>query len=306
MPFPQPHRYVPVNDMEPTPHRARTRILPLALLMIAMALLGGCAGVFSSYGDRSGHSSSVVDFLYPKGTPFEPVEPGTPRIPLPARVGLMFVPSSSSPPGLTVADREQLLEKVRHAFREQDFIERIEIVPDSYLRRGGGFDNLEQIARMHGLDLVALVSYDQLSQRNETGASFLYWTIIGAYTIPATRNQVSTFVETTVFDIRSHALLLRAPGQDQRDLQSTGVRSDERRETLARASFNAAVDDMIPKLDSAIREFAMRAGEDGRAELYDRRSGDAWRGKSGGGSIGTWELALLLGALALMLASRRR
>lgn len=273
-----------------------------ALLLILALTLAGCASIFSNYSERSGVSSSVVDYLYPPGTDYSPVEEGTPEIRLPARVGLMFVPSSRTPAGLTVADRRALLEQVRDAFKAHEFIERIEILSDSYLRPRGGFENLEQVARLHGLDLMALVSYDQIANSDESAASFLYWTIIGAYTVPATRNQVNTFVETTVFDVRSRTLLLRAPGQDRRDGGSTAIRSDAVRDRLGREGFQAAVDDMIPNLETAIGDFRTRVREEGQVKLVDRRSGRQW---GGGGSVRGWELALLLAAFAL-LALRRR
>lgn len=292
-------------DTHPMTTAARRRTC-IATLVLMLAGLSGCASFFGGPTHRAGVSSSVVDYLYPPGKTFEPSQEGVPEVRLPARVGLMFVPSSRDPAGLTRGDREQLLAKVRETFQAQPFIERIEIIPDSYLRPRGGFDNLEQIARLQGLDIVALVSYDQVADTGETAASFLYWTIIGAYTVPATRNQVSTFVETTVFDVASRTLLLRAPGQDQRDAGSTAVRVGDTRERLGREGFQAAMDDMTTNLDASITRFGERVREEGQVKLVDRRSGNSWRGRGGGGSVGPWESGALLGALALLLAARRR
>lgn len=279
------------------------RLLVTALVLITLA---GCASFFSDHGSRRGVSSSVVDFLYPPGTPFEPAVEGTPRIRLPARVGLMFLPSSHAPAGFTPGDREALLNEVRKAFGSHDFVERIEIVPDSYLRPRGGFENLEQVARLQGLDLVALVSYDQVGTTEETAASFLYWTIIGAYTVPATRNQVNTFVETSVFDVATRTLLLRAPGQDQRNHGSTAIGSDAVTDRLAREGFQAAMRNMIPNLESAIGQFRTRVREEGHVELVDRRTGKRWSGRDGGaGGVGAWELCLLLAGAALLSLRRR-
>ncbi|MBB6065700.1 rhombotarget lipoprotein [Pseudoxanthomonas broegbernensis] len=288
-----------IEDLARVPLRA-------GLLALAALVLAGCASFYSGHGTRSGVSSSVVDYLYPPGTAFEPAQEGTPEVKLPARVGLMFVPSARTPAGLTAADRQALLEQVRDAFKAQPFIERIEIVPETYLRPRGGFENLEQVARLHGLDIVALVSYDQVANSGETAASFLYWTIIGAYTVPATRNQVSTFVETTVFDVKSRTLLLRAPGQDQRDAGSTAIRAGDVRDRLARDGFQAAVGQMVGNLDTAIADFGRRVREEGQVKLVDRRSGRNWSGRSGGGgSVQPWELGLLLAAAGLLLLRPR-
>lgn len=287
-------------------HPGRARIARCGLVAMLAFTLAGCTSFFSGQGARSGVSSSVVDYLYPPGTEFTPATEGTPEIRLPARVGLMFVPSSNMAAPQTAADRQMLLEQVRDAFKAQPFIERIEIVPDAYLRPRGGFDNLEQVARMMGLDVVALVSYDQVGTSGDRAASFLYWTIVGAYTIPATRNQVSTFVETTVFDVRSRTLLLRAPGQDQRDADSTAIGSDGARDRLARAGFQASMQRMTVNLDVAIDDFGRRVREEKQVALVDRRSGREWSGRSGGGgSMGAWDLGLLLAALGLLLLRRR-
>lgn len=282
------------------------RIARVLAIVLASAAIAGCTSFFNHGGSRSGVSSSVVDFLYPPNTKFEPVQEGVPEVRLPARVGLMFVPSSRTPAGLTSADRQQLLEKVRDTFKAQPFIERIEIVPDSYLRPRGGFENLAQVARLQGFDIVALVSYDQVADTGDTAASFLYWTIIGAYTIPATRNQVSTFVETTVFDVNSRTLLLRAPGQDQRHAGSTAIRASDARDELSRASFQSAMADMTTNLDGAIVSFGERVRSEGQVKLVDRRSGGNWSGRGGGGSMQAWELGALLAALGLLLLARRR
>jgi rhombotail lipoprotein len=233
------------------------------------------------------------------------MQEGVPQIALPARVGLMFVPSMRNPVGLTAADKEMLLRRVGDQFRSRDFIERIEVIPDNYLRPGGGFDNLEQVARMYGVNVVALVSYDQDIRTDDRSGSFLYWTIIGAYTIPATKNQVTTMVETSVFDVSSHTLLLRAPGQDQRHDDSTLVGVDRVRDKLGRGGFEKAVDNMIPNLDAAIAAFKQRVRDEGQVRLVDRKTGRSWgSGGGGGGSIFPWELAVLL--LAAAALARRR
>lgn len=269
-------------------------------------LLGGCASFFIDGSRREGVSSSVVDYLYPKGEAFKPAaENVTLQVRLPARVGLMFVPSRNDPLGVTAAEQNDLLEKVRQTFRTQPFIERIEVIPSSYLRPAGGFDNLEQVARMNGVDLVALVSYDQIVRTDQNAASLLYWTVVGAYTIPGNKNQVSTFVDTSVFDVATRSLLFRAPGTDQRDASSTAMHVGASQTRLAGESFAAAMQQMTGNLDKAIADFAVRARSEGQVKLVDRRSGGEWHRGGGGGSVRWWELALLAAAAGLLLSRRR-
>lgn len=269
-----------------------------------MLLLGGCASLFDGGTQRRGVSSSVVDYLYPPGQKFEPANEGAiPQVRLPARVGLVFVPSHNDPVGVSAAEQAALLEKVRETFRAQAFIERIEVIPDGYLRPRGGFDNLEQVARMYGVDLVALVSYDQIIRTDQNAASLLYWTLVGAYTIHGNKNQVNTFIDTSVFDVKSRTLLFRAPGTDQRDAGSTAVRVEEIQTRLAGESFSVAMAGMTGNLDKAIADFAVRVREEGQVQLVDRRSGGEWR-RGGGGSTQWWELALLLAGAGLLLRRR--
>ena len=87
------------------------------------------------------------------------------------------------------------------------------MIPEAYLRTGRGFPTaLEQTARLYDLDVMALVSYDQVAHSAEGRPSFLCWTIVGAYVVKGNENDVHTFVDTAVFDVPTRKLLFRAPG----------------------------------------------------------------------------------------------
>lgn len=264
------------------------------LIICVACLLGGCAG-FMALDSRQAQSSSLVDYLYPNGQRPDHRGDELPVIDLPARVGLAFVPSAKTPLGLTAGDRERLLAEVRRSFSSQAFIGRIEIIPDVYLRPGGGFDNLDQLAALHGLDIIALVSWDQIVQSRETTRSMLYWTLVGAYVVEASRNEVVTFVDTAVMHVPSRSLLFRAPGQDQRGDRSTAISAGRVQEKLAINSFDSAMDDMILALDQAMVDFNRRVRSEGQVRLVDRRSGRDWHQDNGGaGSFSLLPLALLI------------
>ncbi len=169
--------------------------------------------------------SSVVDYLYPTNVETV-VQPSTPTLNLPLKVGIAFVPEQAtntrgrnrwtgvvgSGAALTSASKSDLLDKVASNFKELDFVSEIDVIPTEYLTHGGSFTNLEQIQTMYDIDVIALVSYDQVQFTDEGFLSITYWTIVGAYVVSGEINDTSTMLDTVVYDIKSKKMLFRAPG----------------------------------------------------------------------------------------------
>lgn len=266
-----------------------------ALLALAL-MLAGCVNVWNT-GSRQGVSSSLVDFLYPKGQIPPAQDESVPHLTLPLRVGLAFVPSNArNVEGLSEAHKAELLETVKKSFAGKEYIREISIIPDTYLRSGKGFDSLDQVGRLYGVDVMALVSYDQVSHLEDNKASLLYWTIVGAYVIKGSQNEVQTFVDTAVFDLRSHKLLLRAPGINRIEKSSTLVNSAEDLRKSREQSFNLAINDMIGNLDQELASFRERIKQDQSVKISYSRGYSG-----GGGAIDPWWLAIA----ALALVGRR-
>ena len=250
------------------------RLFVVSLLI----LIAGCAGLFGS-SRREGVSSSLVDYLYPGGE--EPPEQaaGIPHLQLPLKVGLAFVPSRS--PGeqaLTEAERMKLLNDVKKSFEGRDFIAEIAVIPEAYMRSGQGFTALEQTARLYDLDVMALVSYDQVANTSEKTSSLLYWTIVGAYVVKGNKNDVQTFVDTAVFDVATRKLLFRAPGVSETKSSSTLVDIENDLRISQRKGFEQAMADMTVNLDKELGVFKERIRTDGsvrvtRAEGYSGGGG---------------------------------
>ncbi|MGY6630538.1 MAG: rhombotarget lipoprotein [Wenzhouxiangella sp.] len=283
----------------------RTNVARLMTLGLMLLMLAGCAG-FLGLDTRTGASSSVVDYLYPDGSLPDLEQERLPVIELPARVGLAFVPSTRQAAGLGPADRDALLQEARSAFARQGYIDRIEIIPDSYLRPGGGFTNLEQVARLYGVDIVALVSFDQIIQTTETTRSLLYWTLVGAYTIEGSRNEVITFVDTAVIHLPSHTLLFRAAGQDRQENRSTAIHAGRVQNRLAHDGFRQAMGEMTGNLDQALVDFNHRVRSEGQVRLVHRRSGRSWHEAEGGQGRTVWLEALFLLALLATATQLKR
>jgi rhombotail lipoprotein len=249
----------------------------LFFALLALALVG-CSPLWNWNGGRSGTSSSLVDYLYPDGEIPPAVEETVPYLELPLSAGIAFVPGQSSYGTISEATRMQLLEKVKEQFVDREYISQIEVIPDTYLRSSNGVTGMQQ---------VALVSYDQVAVSEENTAGILYWTIVGAYVIKATSNEVQTFVDTAVFDVDTARLLFRAPGADTTADRSTLVEAGETVRKVRDASFAAAMEQMTANLAVELDEFQERVKSDPSVAQAE------WKpGYSGGGSA-AWLLMIL-------------
>lgn len=265
------------------------------LLGLALALGAGCATT------QSRQSTSIVDYLYPDAR--EPVaEQGIPLLTLPMRVGVAFVPEAAEHAAstLTEARKRQLLESVADHFRDRDFIRSIEIIPSAYLRPRGGFPNLDQLRTMYGVDVVALVSYDQVQFTDENFMSLAYWTIVGAYFVRGEKNSTHTMVDAVVMDIPSRKLLFRAPGTSFVNRSATPANLSLRLREDAERGFEEAVVEMISNLDQELVVFQERVRSSPEEFQVARTDG-----KGGGGALGVWPALLLLLVAGRWWAARR-
>lgn len=270
----------------------------LLIVVLALPLFTSCASFWhgGSYENtRQGASSSLVDFLYPEGEVPPPVGEKLPHLSPPLRVGIAFVPSAN-PTDISATEKEQLLDHVADAFRDREYVKSIDAIPDTYMRSARGIHGMQQVAALYGVDVMALVSYDQLAFSGERDSAILYWTIIGALTVKGNTNEVQTMIDTAVFDVPTAKLLFRAPGTHTGQRNATLVDSDRDLRRLRSEGFVAATDDMIVNLGDELGKFreATKSGE--RAEVE-------WKQGSGGGG-GGFELPLLL--LLVAAGSRRR
>lgn len=272
----------------------------LLTLAIALTLLSGCASWLYPDGaqTRHGASSSLVDFLYPRGEAPPPSPDTLPHLTLPARVGIAFVPPTR---GAALSESEQLalLTRVADSFRDREFVAAIEPIPQAYLTRARGVSGMQQVARLFNLDVMALVSYDQVSQSTERDSALLYWTVVGTVVFKGNRNAVHTLVDTAVFDVRSGQLLFRAPGTHERAENSTLM--DRSRDLIAMrsAGFDQATDEMIVNLDHSLEGFRARVKNAEGATTE-------WRPGYGGGSVSVWWLLIAASLAANRVVAARR
>lgn len=290
---------------EATPASIRSRLLHLLTAGLGVALAFGLSGCVGYWGQRRHHeASSIVQFLYPdKNQPF--IQPQIPTLRLPLRVGVAFVPTGFAAgrgggyrqmdANFTEQQKTDLMRKVAGQFKALPFVQSIELIPTTYLRPGGGFDNLDQLRSMLGIDVVALIAYDQTQTSTDTEASIAYWTIVGAYVVPAQAQATHTLMEAVVYDIPSRSLLFRAPGTSTVKGHATLLRNtSELRKDSAR-SLEEASAQMTAALQQELELFKVRAKDEPSTVKIEHRPGYT------GGSIDavfTLALAGLLGAAA--------
>ena len=246
--------------------KAKVFISILSLLFIM-----SCSSLLSNNTGKKTQSSSLMDFLYPNHESRAEHKPEIPVLTLPVKVGLAFVPSKNwQRDGIHNKDQIELLEKVKKTFLKYDYIDRIEIIPSTYLNGGEGFTTLEQVGRLYDVDVMALVSYDQVTQSLENNAALLYWTIVGMYIIPGNENSIQTFVDTAVFDIKSKKMLFRAPGLNKLEKRTTAIGVDDTLTQKSLEGFGLAVTDMTSNLEAELANFKTRVKEEKIAKVEHR------------------------------------
>lgn len=273
-------------------------------ILFALSLLAaGCIGT------ESHHRSNSLEYLYPAGAPATP--PQDVQIRVPARVGIAFAPAGSMyQDPFSENQKQALLGRIAEKFKDRKGVAPIEVIPSSQLTAKGGFAELDRIRSAFGVDLIMLLSFDQLQSSESTTSSWTYWTVVGAYVVAGERNQTRTVVDAVVFDVASRVMLLHASGSDSNKESSTPVAQAKNLRDASEKGFTRAVEDLVTKLDAALDGFVAQA-ETGTVHgpgtpavaMVDKEG----RPVPAGGSMGAGAsgLAELGAALLLLLSSSR-
>jgi rhombotail lipoprotein len=271
---------------------------------------GLLAAFVASIGCASGstrHATSVVNYLYPDRSEVAD-QPTVPVLNLPLRVGIAFVPEETERGGATEsfpeAERVRLMNEVATHFRQYPFVKTIEIIPTAYLAPRGGFPNLDQLRNMFAVDVITLISYDQVQFTDEGRSTLTYLTVIGAYLVEGEKHDTRTLMDAVVYDIKSRKLLFRAPGVSAVKGSSTPVNLSEEKRRNSEKGFQLASRDLVTNLDSQLQLFRERV-KSAPEEFQVVRQPSAGSG-SGGGSTDAWFAALLLSVAGYGVWSRRR
>lgn len=203
-------------------------------------------------------SSSLVSYLYPNGERPPGLASDIPQLTVPVRIGIAFVPEQNSTGVISERVKNRLLRKVRNAFKHHTVVQEIRILPIHSLRTRGGFRELRQLADRYNVDLIALVSHNQVRAVRHNALSVSYVTIVGAIILPGNSHDVSTFVNTAVFDVSSGKLLFHAAGKDRVRRQTSAFALAEKNRLISRRSIGSATQEMIASLNTELSKFRTR------------------------------------------------
>ena len=224
----------------------------LKLILVGLCIAGATACATSQSRQLK---SNALEYLYPTGK-VAAVSAEDVILTIPVRVGIAFAPSSTryNDP-FTELQKQDLLARIAEAFRDKEFIASLEPLPSTYVTPGGSFEEIDRLAAAFGLDLVALVSYDQQQFSENTNASWTYLTVVGAFVIQGEANETRTVMDTVVYDIPSRALLFRSAGDSAVKARSTPVTVDRSLRQDSEQSFEFATDDLIANLETSLQAF---------------------------------------------------
>ncbi len=286
---------------------AAKRVNQYVIMGVAVFFLAaGC-----SMGMQNRHSSSVVNYLYPNNQNVVD-QPATPVLSLPLKVGVAFVPEESGRYASSVLSEQQrmeLMNRIAAEFRKEPFVQSIDIIPSTYLIPQGSFTNIDQLQTMYGIDVIVLLSYDQVQHTDEGFSSIWYWTLVGAYVVKGEENSTNTMLDAAVYDIRSRKMLFRAPGTSYIEAKSTPIELGQKLREDSYDGFEAAAGELVVNLQAELERFKTRIKETPEdvkvveTEKYKQR-----KARTGGGSIGWPFTALVIGlsGAAVWLERRRR
>ena len=278
-------------------HKRRLRLLGAALFTLTLSgcgLLAGNACVFHC-GQSTHASTPLVEFLYgdDRNVPKRDAEV---TLNLPIRVGLAFLPARSGDPddGPTAAQRERILSSIRQNFAGLPYVADIVPLPSYYFDYSNhdGMRQLQQLARLQRLDLMALISYDQRSATSENRRAITYLTIVGGMIFEGTHNETRTVIDLAVVEPNGKSLVLRAGGVSSGSGSSAAIDQSHALAKQQRVGFDQATGQLIANFRTELADFETRV----RAGTADVKVVRQPRG-GGGGAIDPL-LLVFLAALA--------
>jgi rhombotail lipoprotein len=246
----------------------------LLFLLPVLFFLVGCATP-----ETVQRRSSLSSYLGVKASP--PVEQpvATLQLQLPLRLGIAFVPADptqhkgdmaqANPMGpLGPGQEQELHRKVMASFSQKAWAGDLKTIPSLYLTKGGGFEDLDKVARSFQVDVIALVSVDQVQFSNPRWYAWTYWTLVGAYMVKGDKNDTTTVVDAAVYHVPSRTLLFRAGGVGTAKGTSSWSSREASFRQQSRESLDLAMTHLSTTLDEAYTAFKQDVAKGVRRDIH--------------------------------------
>lgn len=282
-------------------YRRKLKLLAAAALTLTLSGCGilGWDGCITHCGRSQRASTPLVQFLYGDDQRV-PKRDSQVTLQLPIRVGLAFLPTRSGNPseGPTAVERDRILRAIRENFASLPYVAEIVAVPAYYfdVSRSDGMSQLEQLARLQRLDLMALISYDQRTQTTENRRALSYLTIVGALVMKGNHNETQTIIDLAVVEPLGRSLILRAGGISATANTSAAIDQLHKVQKQQRIGFDQATDNLVANFRVELADFETRVRA-GTSDVKVVRQARA--GSGGGGALDPLLLVLLGGCFAL-------
>ena len=244
----------------------RTKIGRVASGIVAMLFVvvtvSGCGAMAMK---EVRQNANLADYLYSGQQASDTTQQtAATELNLPLRCGIAFVPGYADPKfGVTEVDRLRWSTQIKSAFEKHPFVGNVVVIPTSYLKSGGGVENLRQLAALFNVDVVALLSYDQTQFSDSNSLSALYLaSAIAWFVVPGDQYNIHTVLEAAVVDARSGKLLFRVPATSIVEGSTNMVRFSASSREARSEGFDKAFKQMIPNVDTALQAFHRQAQTD--------------------------------------------
>ena len=225
------------------------------ILILVVILLSSCS-MFGHEKVRHSRTTSLVNFLYPDGK--IPDDLSAPILRLPLRVGLAYIPSIDNNSHIEPRLKLELLNAIKQQFEGRRYIQNIEIIPEMYISNRQNSNQLQQIQQLYQLDVIALVSYDQIVNRKENLLAITYLTIVGNYIFPGSHFNVSTLLDMALIDLNSQRLLFRAAGSHGSKGTTAEAYTRHQYDQHQNEDFAVAMDKLRTQLSFELQSFEQR------------------------------------------------
>jgi rhombotail lipoprotein len=251
----------PASDRGPQGRKVVRGAQIIVAMVFAAVMVSGCGSMAMK---ESKQTASLVDYLYSGQQPKDQMQQASiTELKIPLRIGIAFVPGVADPKfGITEVEQIRWSTQIKEAFEKYPFVGNLVVIPTAYLKSGGGFESLQQLATSFNLEVIALLSYDQIqfSEANKLAITYLY--LVPAFVVPGNEYDIHTRLEATVFDVRTRKLLFRAPGTSIVKGSSSMVNFSERSRQARAEGFDKALEELIPNVDAALQAFRKQAQDD--------------------------------------------